>query len=81
MDTLVKSWNNFNLLMDQLKAWVEMKEKILGQQLDLANPDLEKLGAELTSIKEVLQEASQNQANLITLTQEGDKVCSNLNQE
>ena len=58
-----------------------MKEKILGQQLDLANPDLEKLGAELTSIKEVLQEASQNQANLITLTQEGDKVCSNLNQE
>ena len=59
MDTLVKSWNNFNLLMDQLKAWVEMKEKILGQQLDLANPDLEKLGAELTSIKEVLQEEIQ----------------------
>ena len=81
MENLVKSWNNFNLLMDQLKTWVDMKERAMGQNIDLSNPDLEKLGCDLTSIKEILQEASQNQANLITLTQEGDKVCSHLNQE
>ena len=81
METLVKSWNNFNMLMDQLKNWTEMKERVMSQNMDLANPDLEKLGSELNSLKNVLIEASQNQANLITLTQEGDKVCSSLNQE
>ena len=51
------------------------------KKLDLTNPDLNSLGLELNNIKQVLQEASQNQASLIYLTQEGDKVGSNLSQE
>ena len=39
-------------------------------KLDLNN----RLGAELQNIKDILQEATKYQADLITLTQEGDKI-------
>ena len=51
------------------------------KKLDLTNPDLNTLGLELNNIKPVLQETSQNQASLITLTQEDDKFGTNLSQE
>merc|ERR1712106_238245 len=81
MESLVQSWSHFNILVGDLKSWVEIKEEVMMTKSDLTNPDLNTLGLELNNIKQVLQEASQNQASLITLTQEGDKVGTNLSQE
>ena len=81
MESLVQSWSHFNILVGDLKTWAESKEEVMRKKLDLTNPDLNTLGLELNNIKQVLQEASQNQASLITLTQEGDKVGTNLSQE
>ena len=81
MESLVQSWSHFNILVGDLKTWAESKEEVMRKKLDLTNPDLNTLGLELNNIKPVLQETSQNQASLITLTQEGDKVGTNLSQE
>merc|ERR1711976_984274 len=81
MESLVQSWNNFNQLVTKLNSWAEQKEEIMMKKLDLTNPDVGALGNELNIIKDVLQEASKNQASLITITQEGDKVGTNLSQE
>ena len=69
------------MLVGDLKSWIENKDEGMMNKLDPTNPDLNDLGLELNNIKQVLQEASQNQANLITFTQEGDKVGTNLSQE
>ena len=79
--SLIESFVDFNILVGDLKSWIENKEEVMMNKLDLTNPDLNALGLELNNIKQVLQEASQNQASLITLTQEGDKVGTNLCQE
>ena len=82
MESLVQSWNNFNQLVTKLYSWAEQKEEIMmKKKLDLTNPDVGALGNELNMIKEVLQEASKNQASLITITQEDDKVVTNLSQK
>ena len=81
MESLVQSWNNFNQLVTKLNSWAEQKEEIMMKKLDLTNPDVGALGNELNMIKEVLQEASKNQASLITITQEDDKVGTNLSQK
>ena len=80
-ESLVQSWSHFNMLVSDLKSWIENKEEVMMNKLDLTNPDLNAIGLELNNMKQVLQEASQNQANLITLTQEGDKVGVNLSQD
>ena len=81
IESLIESWNNFQMLKDQMQSWVEMNETILGGNVDHTNPDLKSLTTNLENIKKVLQEASQNQSVLINLTKEGDKVGSNLSHE
>merc|ERR1712150_342135 len=80
-ESLVQSWQHFNSLVGNLQTWAEQKEGLMMSKMDTANPDLAYLGTQLDTMKQVLQEASQNQANLISLTQEGDKVGTNLSQE
>ena len=81
MEGLVDSWNQFNLLMENLRDWIESREKVMMSKVDAKTNDLISLTRDLGIIKETLQEISKKQAELITLTRNGDKVGSNLNQE
>ena len=81
IESLVLSWNHFNMLKDQMQSWVSENENFMMRKIDVSNPDLKSLTSELEKIKKVLHEASQNQSTLINLTKEGDKVGSNLSQE
>ena len=81
MEILVDSWNHFNLLMEDLKAWIESKEEIIVRKIDDKNNDMESLMNDLGAMKETLQDISKKQADIITLTRDGDKVGSHLNQE
>ena len=81
MESLVDSWNQFNLLMENLRDWIEAREKIMMAKVDSKTSDLISLTRDLGIIKETLMEISKKQAELITLTRNGDKVGSNLSQE
>ena len=82
METLVGAWNHFNLIMEEMRTWIEAKEEIILGKGDRRNPeDSDSLAKELGAVKEILQEISKRQADLIMLTREGEKVGSNLSQE
>ena len=53
MESLVQSWSHFNMLVGDLKSWIENKDKVMMNKLDLTDPDLNALGLELNNIKQV----------------------------
>ena len=81
MESLVESWNNFNVLLEGLRDWMETQEKVVNSKIEANGNDIGALNKDLAAIQELLQGVSKKQAELISLTREGDKVGSSLNQE
>ena len=81
MESLVESWNSFNILIEGLKNWMETQEKFVNSKIEVNGNDMGALNKDLAGVKEILQGVSKKQAELIALTKDGDKVGSSLNQE
>lgn len=79
MSKLVNSWRSFDAEADKMETWITNCEKTITQTpLNMKTSSVEKLEKDLIKIKSFNNEVSEQQAKLISLTNNADNVCHGL---
>lgn len=75
LDKLVNTWQLFDSEANKLETWISGGEKIISKRtININTPQVDKLERELTKLKSFNNEISQQQAKIVTLTQNSDSI-------
>ncbi len=81
MAQLVASWRDLETSYNDLKDWMDEKEKLVETPLETKSLDGTLLNKNLEAVKELNNEITQKQSKLLDLAKECDVVAPNLTQE